>query len=232
MTAATYVSFLGVALVLAVTPGPDTMVSLRYAMTARRAGLAAATGTSLAIFAWAGLVAVGVANVLRTSDLVYLMLRVLGGAYLAFLGLRAIRYARHSPPAGLPASAGDQLEPRPSHEGMAVTPAPFRAAFASGATTCLTNPKTGLFFIAVFPQFAPPGGNPLFVTVILGGTVAAVVYAYLVSLVLVADIANQRLAQPRITRAIELVSGSVLLMLGLAILGSALTDFLPTRQAK
>lgn len=217
-------SFLGVALVLAVTPGPDTMVSLRYAMTARRAGLAAATGTSLAIFAWAGLVAVGVAAILRTSDLVYVMLRVLGGAYLAFLGLRAIRYARRSPPSGLTASAGDQTQAGPSYQQIAATPAPFRAAFVSGATTCLTNPKTGLFFIAVFPQFAPPSGAPLFTTVVLGGTVAAVVYAYLVSLVLLADVANQRLARPHITRAIELVSGSVLVMLGLTILASALTD--------
>jgi threonine/homoserine/homoserine lactone efflux protein len=227
VTVATYVTFLGVALVLALTPGPDTIVSLRYAMAARRSGLAAATGTSLAIFAWAGLVAVGVATLLRASDLVYGILRVLGGVYLVVLGVRAIAAARRSATARPSTSArGGQVQPGPATRGMTPTPTLVRPPFASGVTTCLTNPKTGLFFIAVFPQFAPSGAGPLFVTVVLGGTVAAVVCAYLVTLVLVADAANQRLARPRVTRRIELASGLVLLILGLGILTPALEDLM------
>jgi threonine/homoserine/homoserine lactone efflux protein len=225
VTAATYVTFLGVALVLAVTPGPDTVVSLRYAVAARRSGLAAATGTSLAIFAWAGLVAVGVAALLRASDLVYGSLRVLGGAYLVVLGVRALAVACRSAASQPAASArGSQVQPDTATRCRTATQDPVRAAFASGVTTCLTNPKTGLFFIAVFPQFAPSGAGPLFVTVVLGGTVAVVVYAYLVSLVLAADAAHQRLARPRVTRTIELASGSVLPILGLGILSSALAE--------
>ncbi|MCC4249767.1 LysE family transporter [Microbacterium testaceum] len=81
--------------------------------------------------------------------------------------------------------------------------------------TSLSNPKTGLFFLALFPGYTPPGAHPLFVVVVLGGTVAAVVYVYLVCLVLAADAANRWLARPRVTGTIERVSGLVMIGLGM-----------------
>ncbi len=74
----------------------------------------------------------------------------------------------------------------------------------------------------MFPGYTPPGAHPLFVVVVLGGTVAAVVYVYLVCLVLVADAANRWLARPRVTGTIERVSGLVMIGLGILTLVPAL----------
>ncbi|MDF2989709.1 MAG: LysE family translocator [Microbacterium sp.] len=203
-----YLGFVAVALVLAVTPGPDTLLSLRYAVTRRPWGIAAASGSTLAIFVWAGLTAVGVAAVVQTSDLIYRVLCAASGVYLMFLGGRAVLRARRHE-----ASAVNDRG-RPASGAASSRRSGAANAFVAGILTSLSNPKTGLFFLALFPGYTPPGAHPLFVVVVLGGTVAAVVYIYLAGLVLVADAANRWLARPRVSGAIELLSGLVMIGLG------------------
>lgn len=95
----------------------------------------------------------------------------------------------------------------------------------AGVTTCLTNPKTGLFFLALFPQFVAPGVNALYATLVLGGTVAIVVYSYLLGLVVAADVARGWLTRPRVANAIEGASGAVLAGLGAYMILKAASTF-------
>lgn len=209
MSLGSYLAFFGVAVVLAITPGPDTVLSLRYALHSRREGLLAATGSSLGIFGWAGLAAVGVVAVLRSSEIAYSLLSAFGGSYLLYLGARTL--------AGVWQSRGAAV----------VAPKASRSSspFFAGLATCLTNPKTGLFFLALFPSFTPPGASSWFVFGVLGGTVAVVIFAYLVGIVLLADAANQWLARPRVSRALDVTVGVLLTGLGVNMLGGGILSF-------
>lgn len=91
----------------------------------------------------------------------------------------------------------------------------------------MTNPKTGLFFLALFPQFTPRDSGPLFVIAVLGGTVAAAILLYLLGLVLIVDAANRWLSNPRVTGWIELVSGLTLLALGIYMIVTGLYGLVP-----
>lgn len=246
MSLSTYFALVGVAVILAVTPGPDTMLSLRYALSSRRAGLGAATGSSLAAFAWAALAATGLAALFETSPLAYEILSLVGGAYLILLGVRAVSVARlrmravslartqekmlvgagesQASPASL--TAGDVVD------ATAAAPVKIlraRTGLLAGMATCMTNPKVGLFFLALFPQFTPQEAPLVFTVGVLGGTVALTMYLYLIGVVLLVDGANRWLSNPRITGWIELVSGATLMVLGLYMLttgGWGLTQLL------
>lgn len=219
MDTSSYLALLGVAVVLALTPGPDTVLTLGYAVRRRRAGMLAAAGSALGIFAWAGLVAVGVAAFLSSSPAAFQGLRLLGGAYLFYLGYRAITAHAPVPVTAVPVTAGVART-----AGSTVTVAPARSApsrrntrsaFTAGLVCCLTNPKTGLFFLALLPQFTPPGAGALFVVVVMGGTVAVTIGVYLLVVALAAHTASTWLNRPAVTRRIELASGAVFVALGL-----------------
>ncbi len=240
VTLSSYFALVGVAVILAVTPGPDTMLSLRYALSSRRAGLGAATGSSLAAFIWAALAATGLAALFDTSPLAYEILSLVGGAYLIFLGVRAAASARARLRAAAPVPVREEVlaaaggsggladspaSPMAGEEASGRAAAPVKALRArtgmlAGLATCMTNPKVGLFFLALFPQFTPQDASLAFTVGVLGGTVMMTMYLYLIAVVLLVDGANRWLSNPRITGWIELVSGATLLVLGLYMLGS------------
>nr|WP_246327963.1 LysE family translocator [Garicola koreensis] len=219
----TYLAFVGVAVILAITPGPDTLLSLRYALVSRRAGIFAALGTTFGLFIWAVLAALGLAALFDASDSAYYIVSLAGGSYLIWLGARTslTARARFRDASVITASGVQQTQPASTKSVKATT------AFGAGIVTCLTNPKTGLFFLALFPQFTPRESGPLFVIAVLGGTVAAAILLYLLGLVLIVDAANRWLSNPRVTGWIELISGLTLLGLGLYMIATGLYGLLP-----
>lgn len=241
MTLSSYLGLLAVSAVLAITPGQDTMLSLRNALLSRRAGLGAATGSSVAALIWAALAATGLAALFQASPMAYELLSLIGGLYVIFLGVRAVRSARitlksHSlarADVGVPALVGGPYDPQPPGEasspgqnsdargsGDAVRRprrdiTSFRGTFLIGLGSCMTNPKVGLFFLALFPQFTPVGASPAFAIGVLGGTVAASMWIYLIGVVLLVDAANSWLSNPVVTGRIEMGSGLTLAGLGI-----------------
>lgn len=235
MNASNYFALLGVAVVLAVTPGPDTLLTLQYALRQQRAGVLAALGTTTGIFVWATLVAAGVATFLQDSPGAFHALRVLGGTYLFYLGYRAFvtRHratartfsARASVPVGAhvgtvenPGALGPTTPTDSPGDLKSKKPKPSPAArspFLAGLLCCLTNPKTGLFFLALIPQFTPTNAGALYVIVVVGGTVAAVIGAYLLLITAGARTASTWLNRPAVTTSIERISGAVFILLGI-----------------
>lgn len=261
MTGAEYTAFLGAALILAVTPGPDTFLTLRYGAQSFRRGLIYASAAACGITVWAVLALSGLAALLQTYPAARTVLAVCGGLYLTFLGVRTlwgvwqverriragaravvVPYAAAEEPAGIAASAGsarrtgaagggaDTLTREPAvvpAEG-AVAPSADggvpgaeardrrRSPFPVGLLSSLTNPKTGMFFLALFPAFLPREQG----LVLLTGLVLTIVAVFaLYSLVLVASAAGlgRRLESRRGTLIMDLVSGGVLVLLGLSI---------------
>src|SRR5438067_11564377 len=123
-----YVSFLAVAGLALVVPGPDTIVVLRTALGGgARAGVRAAAGSTAGLLAWGAAAVLGLTALLTVSPAAFEALKLVGAAYLAWLGVQTLRAA----PAAAPVSA------------------PNGAAFRRGLLTDLANVKVGLFWTAL-----------------------------------------------------------------------------------
>jgi threonine/homoserine/homoserine lactone efflux protein len=201
------ITFAGLCLLLAMTPGPDTFLVLRFSLQNSRSGLAAATGSALGSLLWAFAVAIGLASLLEQSATAYRVVKLAGGLYLIYLGLRVLLRRRQQ--------VASDLSERPSRGQTPV------AAFGSGLLSCSLNPKVGLFFLAIVPQFVPAHSS-MFTTVLALGMIDTVVaFIWLVVIVLAAARAVIWLRRPRVTTVLTRISAAVLTTLGLATVVSA-----------
>jgi threonine/homoserine/homoserine lactone efflux protein len=143
-------AFAAASLVLAITPGPGVLFIVARTLAAgRRAGLLAVAGVAAGNFANAVAASLGLAALLALWPPAFHVLRVLGGAYLVWLGVQAWRA-----PAAAPA-------------------APARQAF----WVALLNPKTTLFFAALLPPFLDPAGSAVLQSLALGALFVAIAAA-------------------------------------------------------
>lgn len=207
MTVESVLAFCALCLLLELTPGPNTFLVLRHSLHGARAGVATALGSAAGALAWAGAVAVGLAALLERSAQAYQVLKVLGGLYLVLLGVRTLVRSRR---------AARAAEPGP---GAAVT-VRTGAAWRAGLVSCVLNPKVGLFFLAVVPQFVP-AGDTVRGTLLLGTLEALVAFTYLTVLAHVAARAVTWLRRPRVTRTLDRAGAAVLTAFGVGTVVSA-----------
>jgi RhtB (resistance to homoserine/threonine) family protein len=135
--------FLAAGILLNLTPGPDTVYILgRSVAQGRETGIASALGICLGSIFHTCAAALGLSAILATSALAFGAIKLLGGAYLIFLGTKMVLDRR-------------------KHLTL---PSNFRrrtiaAAFRQGVLTNILNPKVALFFLAFLPQFIDPASN-------------------------------------------------------------------------
>jgi RhtB (resistance to homoserine/threonine) family protein len=164
--------FLAAGVLLNLTPGPDTVYILgRSVAHGREAGIASAVGISLGSIFHTCAAALGLSAILATSAFAFTTIKLLGGAYLIFLGIK-------------------MLLDRRKHLTL---PSNFRrrtiaAAFRQGVFTNVLNPKVALFFLAFLPQFIDPASNvkvfaflTLGLTFVTTGTIWCLVLAWFAS---------------------------------------------------
>lgn len=151
MSPADYAAILGVWIVGVIAPGPDVVLVLRESARLGRAhGTAAAFGVVLGIAVWIVLAIAGAEVLLNADDRVVGSLEVLGGGYLVYLGIGALRAAR----AASGPSAFSDLG------GAGDAPAgPIAASLRRGILTNLSNPKALVFFGTVFSVLVPPDAS-------------------------------------------------------------------------
>ncbi|MFE3189227.1 LysE family translocator [Nocardia sp. NPDC059240] len=203
-------SFVGLCVLLALTPGPDTFLVLRFSMAGSRPGIAAAVGSAFGGIVWATVVAAGVAALLEQSATAYRTLKVIGGIYLLYLGIRALLAHRR----GQATEAAD--EPVPQGK-----PVSMHSAFAAGLLSCIFNPKVGLFYLAVLPQFLT---HVTFLnTLTLGAIESSVAAIEMVLLAVAAARAVALLKRPKVRAGLEQASAAILAALGLGTAASAAT---------
>ncbi|MEV0347625.1 LysE family translocator [Nonomuraea sp. NPDC050680] len=194
-------AFGGVVMLGAMSPGPDfAVVVRRSAISGRLYGMAAALGISIGVFAWVVAAATGVAALLAASAMAFTVVKVVGAAYLLFLGVKAWRAALRK---------GGGLELKSPDPGKRSA----WAAFVEGLLTNALNPKAALFFVALVPQFVSEGaslGDTLTLSVIaLAGTV--------LWFLLVANIVGalrKVFARPAVRKAVDGLTGAALIALG------------------
>lgn len=204
MTALSLLAFAGLCLVLALTPGPDTFLVLRYSMVRARDGFAAAAGCAIGSLVWAALVSVGLAALLEQSAEVFRIVKIIGGLYLIYLGVAAFIATRRR------VRAGDTDD---AHAG-APSKRRSTSSLLAGLLSTLLNPKVGLFFLAVVPQFVSAHAN-FGETMLLGGVNATIAFVYLLAVTLLASRLIAWLRRPQVTRILERVSAAILTALGI-----------------
>lgn len=199
-----FTAFLGVVVLVIVTPGPDTALTIRNTLLGgRAAGLATAAGVAAGQAVWALAAAVGIAALVQASQPAFTALRLLGAAYLVFLGLQSLVAAvRGHRRAALDVAA----------RGAGLRPA---VALRQGLLSNLANPKMAAFFTSLLPQFVVgPSFAPLFALgLVLCGLTLVWLAAYAVAVARAGDL----LRRPLVRRAIDAVTGAVLVALGLRV---------------
>jgi threonine/homoserine/homoserine lactone efflux protein len=181
--------------VIALTPGPDMTFFLGRALAqGRAAGLAAMAGASTGILVHTMLVALGLSALIVAAPTAFLVLKVAGALYLAWLAMQAVRN-------GSALTLPDRPAPRTS----------LAATWASGLAINLLNPKIILFFMTFLPQFVRAGDpHAAAQLVFLGLLFIAIALLITVPMILAADrVAATLRARPRIGRAMDWVFASV-----------------------
>ena len=181
------------AMIVNVAPGLDTFLVLRTSVAqGRRCGLAAALGVMAGCAVWGLATAAGLTALLTASHVAYTAVRVCGAGYLVWLGATALWRVRRKAEAGPP-------EP--------VVAAGRRAAFRAGIGTNLLNPKAGVFYMSLVPQFLPHGA-PVFGTTVLFTAIDVAELALWFWVVSGAAAAmGERLRRPSFRRRMEQLSG-------------------------
>lgn len=213
MNPAALLGFAGLCLLLALAPGPDVLLVIRHSTRRRRGGLAVAFGSAAGSIGWAVLVAVGLAALIEQSAEAFRLVRFAGGCYLLYLGIRSLLAARRRPGA-----VSEPVEPVEPVAGESLT-----GPFLAGLVSCLLNPKVGLFFLAVVPQFLPAGGSVAQAALVLGAIDAVVAAAYLTAVALVTATVVGVVHRPRVQQRIEAGSGALLAVLGIGTAVQAAT---------
>src|SRR5262245_43432018 len=199
-----YWLFVASGIMLNLTPGQDTFYIIgRSIAQGTRIGVASAFGISAGSFVHTAMAAVGLSALLATSAYAFTVVKLVGAAYLVYLGVRMLTTAPKAA-AALASSAGT---------GSALT------AFRDGTLTNVLNPKVALFFLALMPQFIDPDSDAKFLAFIVLG-LTFVTTGTIWCLVLAVSAGNARdvfVQHPNGMNVVSRVAGGLFVLLGLRL---------------
>lgn len=194
--------FLPAAIALIIAPGPDSLYVLARGIgQGRRAGVISALGTCTGLLVHTTAAALGLAVLLQTSAVAYLVVKFAGAAYLLYLGVRTLL----------------------TKQSFSVTAATIRPSgarmYVQGVLTNVLNPKVALFFVAFLPQFVDQRGGAVALQMLtLGLLFAGLGLLYLLLVATLSGSLGQFLQRrPAWANRLRWVTGSVMIGLGLRL---------------
>ena len=188
-------AFLAISVVVIVTPGQDTALTIRNTLLGgRRAGVFTALGVSAGQAVWALATSVGLAALIVAFEPAFVALKLAGAAFLVYLGIHAL----------LSAIRGETAAPRSPRR---------RSPFRQGLISNLGNPKMAVFFTSLLPQFGASFAGLL----ALGLVFCTMTFGWLTGYAFAVAKAGDLLRRPAIRRAFDAVLGAVLVALGLRL---------------
>ena len=197
-------SFVAVATIIVVVPGPDMALVARNTLAGgRSAGLRTATGTLLGLSIHAGAALVGLSVVIAASATAFNMVKLAGAAYLIWLGLETLWTTRKR----------DVLDVSRSPSLPRVAAAPL----VQGILTNVLNPKLAVFFLSFLPQFVDPSMPATPQILLLASTFIAMGAIWLVLYVVAIDQLSGVLTRPAVKRWLDRVIGTTLVALGIRL---------------
>ena len=206
---ASLAAFTAAVMAAVISPGPDTLIILRYTLASgRRVGLATLAGVQLGLVVHTAAASTGLSLVIVSVPALYGALAVAGACYLGWLGWQSIR-------AGVVAFAAEDDFAVGAVKGM-----------RDAALTNILNPKVIFLFLALMPSFvSPERGRLAWQFTTLAAALIVVNTIWQGALVLTAEAARDRLAQPHIQRTLSWTTGVILIALAIALIVERLTRF-------
>jgi threonine/homoserine/homoserine lactone efflux protein len=198
-----YWLFVLTGVLLNLTPGQDTFYILgRSVAEGTRSGVASALGIAVGSLVHTAMAALGLSAILATSASAFTVVKLLGAAYLVYLGVRMLR-------------AASALEAPTNRVGSAGVLGSFR----DGIVTNVLNPKVALFFLALMPQFiAPDSERKVAAFVVLGLTFVTTGTIWCLVLAVAAGKLRGFFARhPKGWRAVSRAGGGLFVLLGLRL---------------
>lgn len=200
------VGFVGVAAGILVAPGADFVIVVRNALCGRVFGLATAMGVTGGLVVHTALAVFGLSAVVASSPVLFTALTLAGGLYVLYLGVSTVWKC-----------VWREYESTVFTESQPVGARPLRA-LRQGFLTNSLNPKAPILFLSLLPQFVPQGVPMVPRTILLGSIVIVVGLFWFSGVAATVTSASRILTRPRALKGIEVVSGVVLTVLGIAIL--------------
>ena len=202
MLEASWLVFVVASLVLIATPGQDMiLVMSRSVAQGVAAGVVTAAGVSVGLVGHTVLATLGLGAILRTSEWLFLALKLAGAAYLVYLGIGLLRTRQSTLPMGTQA------------------PRTLGRLFVDGAVSNLSNPKIAIFYFAFLPQFvSPAAGSPTTTIFTLG--VAFALLTFLVKAlvgVFAGSLSGWLRSRPAVLTWVYRSSGAILVSLGIRL---------------
>ncbi|MGQ7287508.1 LysE family translocator [Vreelandella venusta] len=203
---AQFVAFLVAITLLSISPGVDTLLVIRN--TARggvRDGVATSIAICCGLFVHATISALGISLILLQSAWAFHMLKLVGAAYLIWLGVSSLLAARRGAP--LPV------------KGVMTSgsPVPFWQPIKEGLLSNVLNPKTVVFYMAFLPQFISPSDPALLKSLWLAGVHFVIANIWQISVVLMVGGASKWLASARFAQTLNAATGVVLVVFGVRL---------------
>lgn len=205
MSIAIWLSFLSVSLITTFSPGPAILLAMANASRGVSKALLSSAGNALGIFLVSGAAMIGLGALLRASLMMFTALKIVGALYLVYLGIRQWRGA------GKPA----QVNARQPGQDVAGSAAQL---FREGLLVALTNPKSIIFFTALFPQFIQTNAPIVPQFFVLTFTFVGCALLSHATYILIARSASARLTAGNTLRVLQRASGALFMSLGVALL--------------
>lgn len=198
--------FLVAITLLSISPGVDTLLVIR---NTARGGVRDGVLTSLAIccglFVHAAVSALGISLILLQSAWAFQLLKLAGAAYLIWLGLQGLLAARRGQALPVAGVAGERR------------PVPIGQPLREGLLSNVLNPKTVVFYMAFLPQFIAPGDPALAKSLFLAGVHFVIANLWQIGVALMVGGAGRLLASRLFSRALNGVTGAVLIAFGVKL---------------
>lgn len=194
--------FIATSLVIIITPGQDmVLVMSRSIAQGASAGVATAAGVSVGLIGHTVLATLGLGAILRTSEWLFIALKLVGAAYLIYIGIDLLRTKATA---------------------LLVEASSVRSKsrlFWDGALSNVSNPKIAVFYFAFLPQFVTPGATqPTLAVFVLGLTFAALTFLVKGPVGYGAGMLSGWLrARPSVLKWVYRSSGAVLVGLGIKL---------------
>jgi threonine/homoserine/homoserine lactone efflux protein len=202
---ARYLAFAGIAAVLTITPGADMALVAKTAFSrGRQSSFPTIVGICTGCLVHATASALGLSVILTRSLQAFTIVKWAGALYLFYLGMQAFVRALRGPASAPGEGALQRTEPPRAHW----------TGFGEGLLTNLLNPKVALFYLTFLPQFIVRGDAVLRVSLLLASVHVSMGFAWLSIYALTLRRLNAVLTRSGARRALEAVTGGLLIGLG------------------